>query len=83
MASRVKAYATLAGSSFLLVGLVSAQTRILAQGDMLSVAVGSFLLQTCWFFNARRSARTDLPFAWLAYAVGGMLGAVSGLMLTR
>jgi hypothetical protein len=78
----VESYLILACRGFLLVGLVSWQTRNLQRGGAIRIAVGAFLLGCAWYGNVL-AAVEQVPGGWLPYACGSALGAVAGWRVSR
>ena len=62
---------------FVMVGLVSWQTRALQRGDVFKIMLGAFLIGIVWYGNVL-AAVEQVPFGWLAYATGSSIGAYSG-----
>ena len=67
---------------FMLVGLVSWQTRNLQRGGAVRIWVGAFLLGCCWYTNVL-AAVEQLPWGWAPYAFGSAWGAVAGWRLSH
>jgi len=72
----------LAVRGFLLVGLVSWQTRNLQYGSAWRICWGAFVLACCWYGNVLATVE-QVPWGWLPYASGSALGAVTGWRLSR
>jgi hypothetical protein len=78
----VESYLLLAGRGFVLVGLVSWQTRNLQRGGAIRIAVGAFLLGCAWYGNVLATVE-QVPVGWLPYAIGSAAGAVTGWRVSR
>jgi hypothetical protein len=73
-------YLLLSLRGFIMVGLVSWQTRSLQRGSAIRIAVGAFLIGVCWYSNVLAAVQ-ELPFGWVAYALGSTAGALLGWKL--
>ena len=65
---------------FIIVSLVSLNTRLLSDGRWVAVLV-SIALSTVWWINARSASRVDGWKAACAYGVGAGCGSALGLWL--
>ena len=75
-------YALLAFRGFILVGLVSWQTRNLQRGSAFRIALGAFMLGAAWYGNVLATV-SQMPWGWLLYATGSAAGAVTGWLISR
>jgi hypothetical protein len=60
---------------FVMVGLVSWQTRALQIGELKRIALGSFLIGCFWYTNVI-AAIEQVPWGFVPYATGSMVGAI-------
>ena len=72
----------LALRGFVLVGLVSWQTKNLQRGGYFRIAFGAFVLGCAWYGNVLATVE-QVPWGWLCYAAGSSAGAVTGCVLSR
>jgi|TARA_R110000824_G_scaffold116455_4_gene267895 hypothetical protein len=70
-------YLLLFGRGFVMVGLVSWQTRSLQRGDWLRILLGAFAIGVVWYGNVLATV-ADVPLGWFAYAAGSSVGALVG-----
>lgn len=70
-------YLLLFARGFVMVGLVSWQTRSLQRGDVLRILAGAFCIGIVWYGNVLATVQ-DVPLGWLAYAFGSSVGAFVG-----
>ena len=75
-------YLLLASRGFILVGLVSWQTRNLQRGGGFRIAFGAFILGCAWYGNVLATVE-QVPGGWLPYAIGSSAGAVAGWLVSR
>ena len=75
-------YALLFVRGVILVGLVSWQTRSIHLGDLRRIAAGAFLIGCCWYTNVL-AAVDEVPYGWVSYATGSMVGAVLAMKVSR
>ena len=78
----IGSYAFLFVRGLVLVGLVSWQTRAIQLGDLRRIAVGSFLIGCCWYTNVL-AAVEQVPYGFVLYATGSMLGAVLAIKVSK
>ena len=67
---------------FVLVGLVSWQTRNLQRGGWIRIWVGAFLLGCVWYTNVLATVE-QIPWGWVPYAFGSAWGAIAGWLASR
>ena len=67
---------------FVMVGLVSWQTRAIQLGILRRIAVGAFLIGCCWYTNVL-AAVEQVPLGFMPYAMGSMVGAVLAMKVSR
>jgi O-antigen/teichoic acid export membrane protein len=67
---------------FIMVGLVSWQTRAIQLRHMNRIAVGSFLIGSVWYTNVLAAVEL-VPYGFLPYAAGSMAGALSAIWLSK
>lgn len=70
----MSAYVPIFGRGLLIVGLVSLNTIQLARGHVAGAVMVSGLISLVWWENARLSARSEVPGARWAYALGAATG---------
>ena len=75
-------YVILAVRGACIVGLVSWQTLNLQRGAPVPIACGAFLIGLSWYSNVL-AAIAQIPYGWLAYSSGSMVGAVVGGRIHR
>ena len=75
------AYAILFGRGLIMVGLVSWQTRALQIGRLRPIALGSFLIGCFWYTNVI-AAVEQVPWGFVPYASGSMVGALLAVLLS-
>ena len=75
-------YVLLAFRGFILVGLVSWQTRNLQHGGVCRIALGAFMLGAAWYGNVLATV-SQVSWGWLFYATGSAVGAVAGWLISR
>jgi hypothetical protein len=63
---------------FIMVGLVSWQTRAIQDGDLRLIALGAFLIGCFWYTNVI-AAVEQLPFGFIPYAGGSTVGALAAV----
>ena len=73
-------YVLLFCRGFLMVGLVSWQTRAIQAGNLSLIGVGAFLIGCVWYTNVI-AAVEQIAFGFIPYALGSMVGAVVGVKL--
>jgi hypothetical protein len=78
----VSEWLLLASRGFVLVGLVSWQTRNLQRGGGFRIAFGAFVLGCAWYGNVLATVE-QVPWGWLPYAIGSAAGAVTGCYVSR
>ena len=66
---------------FVMVGLISWQTRAIQLGHIRQIACGSFLIGCFWYTNVL-AAVEQVPFGFLPYALGSTAGAVLAIKLS-
>lgn len=74
-------YLRLVARGWLIVALTAANVRQIAGGHYGPAFVVGCAISCVWWFNSRNAARSDLPGAWLAYALGAGLGNVTGMWI--
>jgi hypothetical protein len=67
---------------FLLVALVSMNTRQIANGRYAGAFVIGGLISLCWWWNSAKD-RPDFRGAGLVYALGAACGTVTGMWLGK
>ena len=67
---------------FVMVGLVSWQTRAIQMRDMKRIALGCFLIGCVWYTNVL-AAVALVPYGFLPYAAGSMAGALFAIWLSK
>jgi len=67
---------------FILVTLVSWNTRQIASGNYPGAFLIGGTISAVWWANSSKD-REDVPCAWLAYALGASCGTVLGMWLGR
>jgi len=77
----MSSYVVLFLRGLLMVGIVSWQTRAIQRGNLCQIAVGAFLIGCCWYTNVL-AAVEQVPFGFLPYATGSMVGAVVALRIS-
>ena len=74
-------YVILFGRGLIMVGLVSWQTRAIQIGGLKRIALGSFMIGCFWYTNVI-AAVEQVPYGFLPYAGGSMIGAVLAVRLS-
>lgn len=71
------------GAQALLYSVLTANFRMVAQGNLAGALVTDFIIATLNYFLIRRIATAaQTTKAWAAYTLGGLLGTTIGLALT-
>lgn len=73
-------YARVFLRGFLLVALVSLNTRQIASGNYPGAFLVGGTISAVWWANSSKN-REDVPCAWLAYAFGAACGTLLGTWL--
>lgn len=68
--------------SLVLVTLIACNTRQLALGHLGGAAACGFLISLVWWQNSSKD-RPDVPYAAIAYALGGGCGTILGFWLAN
>ena len=65
----------------IMVGVVSWQTRAIQLGELRRIAFGSFLIG-CWWYGNVIAAVEQVPYGFLPYATGSMVGAMLAMKVS-
>ena len=80
--STMTSYVLLFLRGLVMVGLVSWQPRAIQLRDLRRIAVGAFLIGCCWYTNVL-AAVEEVPYGFVPYATGSMLGAVLAIKVSK
>ena len=76
-------YAGLFLRGVVVVGLVAMNVVHVASHAYYRMFMTGTAISAVWWWNSRTAARLDLPWAWVAYALGAGVGTVIGALLGR